>query len=335
MTIVELTQAVKRGSAPSLIYCHGEESFLMEQLAKTILDTCIPADARDFNYNCFSARDVMASDIISAVQTYPVFCSYRFVHIKYAHDLPIEIFEQILNLITHPIPETILLFTAHKVDTRRKFFKEFKKTGQIIECKKLYDNQLPAYVRQRLTDFGLRLTPEAMELFCRRVGTGRQEIDSELEKVSLYLRENKVADCGDIEAVVSSSRIDSVFDISEAAGLGKTAVALRKLENLLREGESSIKILSLMIRHFRQLWQVKEMDLQRLNQKQIAAQIRINPYFVKGMVPQARRFSHSGYRAIFVKLLEADQVLKSSAVSSQLILEQIILYIARVQSAGK
>jgi hypothetical protein len=62
------------------------------------------------------------------------------------------------------------------------------------------------------------LTEDALALFCRRVGSNLQEVHGELTKLFAYLGERTLADAADVAAVVSDTRVDSIFDLTNALG---------------------------------------------------------------------------------------------------------------------
>jgi DNA polymerase-3 subunit delta len=70
----------------------------------------------------------------------------------------------------------VLLLTADKIDARRKFYQILKKSGKVFEFKKIYENQLPTFVRDLAKSFNVTLTSEGLKLFCKRVGTNLVEV---------------------------------------------------------------------------------------------------------------------------------------------------------------
>jgi len=56
---------------------------------------------------------------------------------------------------------------------------------------------------------------------------------------------------------------------------------------------------------------IRELMDQRISQDEISKRIKINPYFLKGMISQAQKFSMDEYRKILFLLHETDLGLKS------------------------
>jgi len=328
MTPVELERKLSAHDIPSLLFLFGEETFTLERSLRRILDLAVPPDARDFNYDIYHGRESRTETILDTARTFPLFADHRLVLIKGAQNLAAAELEAFVPYLQDPVPETILVFTADKIDKRKKFFQEFKKRGELVEYKKLYDNQIPAFVKSQAREAGWSFTEDALALFCRRTGTNLQEVHGELSKLFAYLGERKLADVKDVTAVVSDTRVDSIFDLTNAMGDKNTGEALRLLGRLLAEGIAPLLILSMMVRHFRQLWKTRELLDQGEGKQDLCRRIGINPYFLDGLVKQARQFSSVQYRQAFELFLEVDMALKSSGAHPAVLLERLVQDIA-------
>jgi DNA polymerase-3 subunit delta len=325
MTYAELNRFIEGREIPSLLFLYGEETFLLDRTLQRLRDVAVPVEARDFNYNLYHGKEAPAEVILDTALTLPVFSTHRLVLVKEAQELSAASLDAFLPYLADPVPETILVFTADKIDGRKKFFQEFKKRGVLVEFKRLYDNQIPAFVREQARADGRSLTEDALALFCRRVGSNLQEVSGELNKLIAYLGERTLIDVADVAAVVSDTRIDSIFDLINAIGARQKGEALRLLVRLLADGVVPLVLLTMLVRHFRQLWQTRELLDQEVGGKEIARRIGINPYFVDGLVSQARRFSPDRYRQIFPLFLEVDLGLKSSGAHPAALLEKLVL----------
>ncbi|HKK00565.1 MAG TPA: DNA polymerase III subunit delta [Desulfuromonadales bacterium] len=333
MTHAELSRRIEAREFPPLLFLYGEETYLLDRALRRLLDTAAPPESRDFNLTIFQGRATPVASIIDTALTLPVFASHRVVVVKDAHTLQAAELDSFLPYLKDPVPETLLVFTADKIDGRRKFFQEFKKHGALVEFKKLYDNQIPAFVREQTDEAGKALTEEGLALFCRRVGSNLQEVHGELVKLFTYLGERPLADVEDVAAIVSDSRVDSIFDLTNALGQRNVNEALRLLGRILEEGGAPLLVLAMITRHFRQLWQTQDLLAQDVSRQELARRVKVNPYFLDRLMAQARRFTSVQYRRIFELLLETDLALKSSGAHPTVLLEHLVLTIASAGSA--
>ncbi len=228
--------------------------------------------------------------------------------------------------------ETVLVLTADKIDGRRKFYQLFKKHGCLVEFKKYYENQIPAFVRDRARQREVVFAEEAMALFCRRVGSHLQEIAGELDKLITYLGDRKLVDTEDVRQIVSDMHVDSVFELTDAIGRRDSARALNLLNRLLVEGTAPLVVLAMMARHFRQMWKIRYLLDQQVGKSDLAKRVGINPYFLDGLLQQVHGFPSSCYPWVFEQLLGLDLALKSSGAHATALLEGLVLAICRRES---
>ena len=328
MSLKELQNILQAGTVPGLILLYGQESFFVEKGMLAVRDAVVTPENRDFNLTQFYGKDFVPNDVVEQARTFPVFAERRLVMIKNIHESRAEQLEVLLDYVEDPVPETVLMLTAEKIDARRKIFQLFKKNGVSIEFKKIYENQLPSFVRDLAKSSNLSLTAGALKLFCKRVGTNLAEVQGEMEKLVGYLGERDLADEADVAAIVSDTRIESIFDLTDAMGRGDRSTALTLLDRLLAEGQAPLMILAMMTRHFRQMWKISELVSQKVPQSELPRRVGASPYFLKGLMQQATRFDHRQYRQVFNRFLETDLALKSSGGEPRMQLEQLLLEIA-------
>jgi DNA polymerase-3 subunit delta len=332
MSLRELQNIIQAGDLPGLVLLYGQESYFVEEGVRAIREAVVLPENRDFNLTQWQGRDFKANEVIEQARTFPVFSDRRLVIIKNLHEASADQLDGLLDYVEEPVPETVLLLTAEKIDARRKIFQALKKNGKAIEFKKIYENQLPTFVRDLAKTFNVTLTGGGLKLFCKRVGTNLAEVQGEMEKLVGYLGERDIADDNDVAAIVSDTRIESVFDLTDALGQGDRSTALHLLDRLLAEGQAPLMVLAMMTRHFRQMWKLKELAAQNVPQKEWPKRVGVSPYFLKGLTQQANRFASQHYRQVFNLFLATDLALKSSGSEPKMSLEKLVLEIA---SLGK
>lgn len=328
MSLRELHSIIQAGPLPGLILLYGQEPYFIEEGVQAVLDAAVPPADRDFNLTRFHGRDFKAFEVVEQARTLPMFAQRRLVMIKGLHEASVDQLDGLLAFVEDPVPETVLLLTAEKIDARRKLFQVLKKAGTVIEFKKIYDNQLPSFVRDLAKTRNITLTGEGMKLFCRRVGTNLVEVCGEMEKLVGYLGGRDLADEKDVAAIVSDTRTESVFDLTDALGQGDRATALQLLDRLLAEGQAPLMVLAMMTRHFRQMWKISELTAQKVPQGELPRKVGVSPYFLKGLTQQAARFDNRHYRQVFQLFLVTDLALKSSGSEPRMHLEKLVLDIA-------
>jgi len=321
----ELHSAVTNRTLPPVLYLFGSETFLRDQSLSRIREQYVDSATADFNYDLVEGGSVTAHQLMDMANAMPTFSDWRLVVIREAHKLAAAELDQLLPYLKDPSPTTLLVFVGEKIDRRKKFFQDFKKHGALIEFKPLYENQIPAFVSDQAKQLEMRMTEAAMAMFCRRVGTSLQEISTEISKLSTYLGGGGLADVADIEAIVSESRSENVFKLTDAIGEHRTRDALQLVRKLLEDGEAPLMIVAMITRYYRQLWSACELLRKNSARGEMTKKIGINPYFLDGLLAQARKSSPRHCRAAFERLLEVDLSLKSSGAHPSALLDRLLL----------
>ncbi len=333
MTAEALQQAIKQGKLPPVLFLYGGEPFLRQKSLQQIEAALLGPGEADFNRQIFYAKGLASEELLDAAKTFPAFAARRLVIVRDAQQLTTEVYEELLSYIEKPVAETCLVFSADKVDSRRKFFQVLKKQDALVEFKPLSERQMPGFIRQYLEELGYSMTGDALSLFVNRVGLSLLEVMAELEKLTLYAGQPRLLDVDDVQAVVSSIRAENIFAIGNAVGCQDVRTALSLGRHLVADGEAPLKILALLTRHYRQLWKARELQVAGKGAADIARGAGVPPFVVEGLVAQARRYSREDFRRAFGLFVEADLAMKSSGSEPVVVLEKLLLQLSGPKGA--
>lgn len=327
----ELDKALASGQVGPLYYLYGDEPYLISRAAALFQEKLVSPDFRDFNLSVFYGNECKGGEIIEAAQTLPFFTDRRLVLVRRAGDLPAAAYDLLVPYLQEPSASTCLVFQGEKIDQRRKFFTEFKARGELLEFKKLYEDKIPGFVRNEVTRYGKRIDTAAAELLVYLAGTNLQELASQVEKLVLFAGQRDSLSSDDVREIVSDIRVESVFALANSLGERHASRALRALQTILRDGEAPLMILFMLTKHFRQLWIVREMLNGRQSPQEISKATRIPPFFINGIIAQAKRFSEREFIAIFERLFAIDLAMKRGGDRSGGLLEQFVVDVCAVR----
>jgi len=179
MKYQEFIHAIEKGQIRPLYYLYGDEPYLMDKCVQQVLERLVSVDLRDFNLNVYYGTESKGDEIAATAATLPMFASWRVVVVKKADALSAASLEVLSSYIQNPSPSTCLLLQGEKIDQRKKFFSEIKKKGELVEFKRLYENQLAAFIRNEASLRGRKIEPAAAEMLVHLVGNNLQELISE------------------------------------------------------------------------------------------------------------------------------------------------------------
>jgi len=321
----EFEQEVRKGDVGPLYYIYGDESYLVERGVRLLMAAAVAPDFREFNLNVYYGTEAMAEEIVETAQTLPMFAERRVVLVRKGSALSAAAIEVLSGYIQDPSPSTCLIFQGEKVDQRKKFFLDLKKNGRLVEYKRLYENQLGPFIRSEAAAYGKRVDQAAQEMLVHLIGNNLQELSTQIEKVATFIGVKGAITVDDVRQAASDTKVDTVFDLANAFGDKDMVKALRRLHTMLRDGEAPLMILSMLTRHFRQLRIVRELLEKKMPPQEISKAAGINPYFINGVIAQAKNYRLQEFHPVFEKLYATDLALKTSGGRPQDLMERLAM----------
>ncbi len=156
MTYAEFQQSLKPDRFAPIYLFHGEEDFLIEEGVQLIMEKALDEGTKGFNLDVVYGSKVDAKDVVSHASSFPMTGPRRVVIVKEFEKLVnTEIAKEIVAAyINKPLESTVLVLVSLNPDFRRKPFTDLKKRAELVECKPLYDNQVPAWIGDRIRKQG-------------------------------------------------------------------------------------------------------------------------------------------------------------------------------------
>lgn len=312
----------------------NNEDFLTRRHLDKIIQRLVDPETRDFNFDHLSARDISVDQFIAILKTLPMMSPSRLVVIK---DFDVYLkssdktktntkTEALINYFKDPNPQTHVIMVAEKADKRTSFIKQFSKTGEIREFKPLYSNQIPQFIDQEAKELGLTLEPGCAEFMAETIGTNLMSVISELSKLGLFVLPEKKIFRQHVKDLVTSGLVENVFMITNLIGQKKYAEVFKLYSRMKEQGEPIIKLIALIINHFRKLLKTRAVmqSSQRQDAGQLAQQLGVHRFFVKDYVNQAKRFSTYDLNRVYQKLMGLSVGIRSNGPSPETLFESFL-----------
>lgn len=141
-----------------------------------------------------------------------------------------------------------------------------KSHGNIITFAKLKSEGLNALVMKAVTAHGKKIQSSALQALAHSVEANPSVIDSEVEKLATYAAERETITLADVNEVATKSPEDRVFTLIDAIATRQQGQAIRLLNETLaasiKPDIEVLRILPMMAKHFRLLYQVKFLGTQ-------------------------------------------------------------------------
>ena len=214
---LEILRDIRNKNFKPVYFLMGEESYFIDLITEAIIANALTDDERDFNQTIIYGADVANYGVVvNAAKRYPMMAPRQLVVVKEAQQIPN--IEMLSYYLKQPLASTILVINhKHGTVKGKKILSEIEQAGILYESKKLYDNQLPAFINNYVTDNGRTIEPKAMQMLADYIGSDLIRLTSELDKLRISMGEkNKRITPDDIERNVGVSKDYNNFELLNA-----------------------------------------------------------------------------------------------------------------------
>ena len=322
--IVKIINDIKNGNIKPIYFLMGEEPYYIDKLTEYIEDNVLSEDEKGFNQMVLYGRDVSVEDIISNAKRYPMMAERQVVIVKEAQELSRTI-DKLESYAENPQPSTVLVI-AYKyktLDKRKKLTKTIDKIGLLFESKKLYENQVAAWISRVLKPKEYSIEPKASAMLVEFLGTDLSRISNELDKLQIILPKGTVINPNHIEENIGFSKDFNVFEFRKAIGDRDQLQAYRIADHFAQNKKEYPMVLTtgMVFSFFSQVLQYH--GLKDKNPKNVASVLKINPYFVKDYDVALRNYPMKKVSSIVGTLRDID--IKSKGVGANQLHESDLL----------
>lgn len=313
--IVKIVNDIKGGNIKPIYFLMGEEPYYIDRLSDYIEGSILTEDEKGFNQTVLYGRDVSVEDIISTCKRYPMMAERQVVIVKEAQELSRTI-DKLESYAEQPTPTTVLVicYKYKTLDKRKKVTKQLEKNGLVYESKKLYENQVGQWITRVLQGKGFAIEPKANAMLVEFLGTDLSKINNELEKLQIILPKGSTISAKQIEENIGFSKDYNVFELRKAIGernqLKSYQIAKYFADN--PKDNPMVMTTGMIFSFFVNLLQYH--GLKDKNPKNVAAVLKVNPYFLKDYDIALKNYPMKKVSAIVAALRDVD--LKSKGVGA-------------------
>jgi DNA polymerase-3 subunit delta len=342
MDLGQLQQKLAKEPPAPLWLVTGEDLWGVEEAIRIIVRAAVPdpSDTMAVTRIDMAEGRKGAKEVVGACRAMGLFTSRLAVVVRAAEllDKKAEERDELARYCAAPIPTTTLILKVagqdaksgkpFKLDGRTGLFKALKKNGVILDYNGLKPWEATKWLERRLSELGHRVEPGVANTVVELVGTQLLRLQNVSEQLSLYVGPQARIRQVDVEVALAATRSHSVFELIDSVTDGKDGALMHHLHAMIEHGESPFGILTMVIRHFRQLTLATDIISRGGREREIKEQIGVHPFVAQKLTEQAKRFPLELLRRGFEDFLRADLQVKSSRISPEIVLEQLLLGLA-------
>lgn len=367
----------------SLALICGDDEFAVKQRARQIYQQW--SEELGMDHEIIEASVANSGDALKAIgrlreglQTLPFFGSGKVVWLRDCNFLGDEraassaavtetlgeLAEELKNFAWQSVR---LLISAGKVDKRKTFFKTLDKIGEVENFSawsaddKDWAERAEVAARTTVRARQKEISEEALAELVNRVGPNARQLDSETEKLCLFVGDRKKIEFADVAAICTRNKTARAFALGDALGDRDLPRLLKRLDEELWEMKSDkdkseigllygligkIRAMLLLKEMLHEGWIKPEMDYNRFKTQlgNVPAEklpadkrfnpLALNPYVLYKALPQAKKYTQTELVRAMDLLLRCNQRLVSSSLDEALVLQQALVQIVAPQTVA-
>jgi DNA polymerase-3 subunit delta len=317
------------GAVKPVYLVQGAERLFVDQAVRAIVAAVsgAPDDPMAVTRLDLAEAGRGAREILAAVAAMSLFGPRQVVVVRAAEvlDKRAEERDDLARYLEAPRgANPLVLVAGDKLLATTRLFKAIKREGRVVQCEPLKPRDVPSWLMAEARRMGQPFEFPAAKLVADLVGSDLLLLTRAMEQLSLYVGAGAPITSADVETCLAATRAHSVFELVDAVADRQTAQALVHLHALFAHREAGLRILAMLVRHFRFLWQVAAGRREGWSQAEVVERLKLHPFQAQKLWSQCGKFSALGLRAIYEKLYVADFRLKDVGLSESLLMERLV-----------
>jgi len=328
----DLTTLISRlqRDGPAPIYLvQGEERLLVDGAVRAILAAAVddPADPMAVARFDLVEPQTSVSEILDGCRSIGLFATRQAVLVRGTEVLAKrkEEYPLIASYAESPDPSTTLIFVATKFKRSLGLAKTAKKFGQELVYDSPKSYEVPRWIVGEARRLGHPIDQPTATLIADLAGHKLGLLQLVVDQLSLYVGPEQPITRLAVTTVLTATREHSVFELVDAVGERRTVPAITHLHGMLAHKEPPLRILAMLTRHFRQLWQVKELKSRGENVQAIQKDLALHQFVAKKLYAQSNHFDAVTLRRTYDRLYRTNIQLKSKGYDDSLVMERLVM----------
>jgi len=310
MTFEEIISNLKKKIYHPIYFLMGEETYFIDKISDYISDNVLTDAEKGFNQTILYGKDTEPHNIIANARRFPMMSNHQVIVVREAQN--IKKIEELESYVKNPLNSTILVinYKYKTLDKRKTFPKLIDQKGILFEAKKIYDNQLPAWIINYLKNQNYTIAPQAAAMLSEYLGADLSKVANELDKLIISLPSGSQITPDHIEKNIGISKEFNVFELQKALG-ERNLLKANRIVNYFGANPSNNaipQVVSGLFSYFSKL--LNYQFLEDKSQNNAASVLGVHPFFVKDYVVAAKNYN-------IKKLVEIISILREYDMKSK------------------
>lgn len=316
----QIVKNINNGQYAPIYFLQGEEPYYIDLISDLIEKNALDEAAKGFNQIILYGKDVRVNDVLGNAKRFPMMSDRQVVIVKEAQNI-LDIGKEegakpLMHYLENPLPSTILVlcYKHKKIDRRKALSKSLEKHAVFLTSNKLYDNQVPDWIRDYFRQKEFKITDKSIFMLAEYIGNNLERLSNEIDKMLINFKEKVEINDQIIQKYIGISKEYNAFELQKAVAF-KELVKANRIINYFESNPKSnpvIPIISLLYSFFSKLLMVHGTSDKSDNN--LATVLKVNRFFVRDYTSAARNYPAHKVVGIIHDLRHAD--LQSKGVNA-------------------
>jgi len=312
-----------------IIFFYGQDSYRSKKSLNDLKNNYQKTlDPNGDNIIYIDGEKITEKDFRDNIKNSSLFSNKRLIIIySLFKNKKTTIFNQILNTlkeIESNSDHTLVFYEDNKISEKKHYkelFNYLKKQKYSQEFKILSEKGKLIFIKKELDKYNKKITNSAANFLLKSFSEDTWLLANELKKISFSIN-NEIIDLESVKAISLEIFSEDIFSLIDAISAKNHQKSLELLEKQYLAGLSSEFLLTMLIRQFKILIQVKESLQNKMDEKNKASELKLHPFVVKKAVVSNKKFNKNELLNILNKLIRIDYKNKSgkSDLNTELLL---------------
>jgi DNA polymerase-3 subunit delta len=314
--VKKILSELKAGKYAPVYFLQGEETFYIDLIADYVEANALTEAEKGFNQVVVYGKDVTMATVLTHARRFPMMAQRQVVIVKEAQDIQ-DLGKEIgakllLDYLTKQVPSTVLVFChKHKsLDKRKEVGKKIDQLAVTLNCKKLYDNQLPEFVAEYVKDKKVPVEDRAIQALCEFVGNDLHRLANEIDKLIISLAPGEGITAERVMNQVGVSKEYNIFELQKAI-INRDMLLANRIVNYFESNTKKnpmIPVVAYLFSFFSKLLAASQASDK--SEKGLASELKVSPYAVRDYSMALRQYPLPKIMDNISSLKEADLKLK-------------------------
>jgi DNA polymerase-3 subunit delta len=314
MEFEKLKKEIESQKFAPVYYLGGTEPYFVDKLSKMLEDRVLNPGEEAFNKSVMYGAETKAGKLLGELRSFPMMANRRLVVLKEAQALGKGEWDSLQTYFDNPVSSTVFVMTfkGKELDGRSKLYKSIEKNGVVFKSKALYENQIPSWIQDYCGHKGYQLAPDAQRILSTYLGTNLALIESELEKIFLYMASDtsKFISPAIVFEMINVDKDFNVFELMNSLGARDHGKSHWIITHMMRNAKDNPPVLIVyqLFQFYSKLLRLQSRKLTK--PAEVAAELKIHEFIARQYVDAMRHYNSRELTRNLTYVLEADLFLK-------------------------